>query len=1407
MAGYTPASSIGQGFGPNAYTYGQYNNQGYTTLQYAAPAPPSMSLARAAWLNITGDYMSTTPGLSTVDNAAMIQQRARMFWDSGFRTFGSGFAQGMAYLTLNAGNLFSSAGKFLGGYHGSLVPEVVNGIEVIPQGFYDAANWAKGTRGTFGRALYKFGHWGEYGGLNKHLYYNLTRRAAAQFAEMGPQPLAALSDILPESPGFGNTIAGWFRAGKGGFIENMAEHFGANPAKSGSLFERVALYAEQNGLLKTFGRSFRRLGAGLIGQTAYFLGTGALINGAASALSNAFFAGDEATLDAALQFTALKDKIFNNVGKISPEENARKIAEAIRQKAITDTGISGMFTKAVFGKRLDERINKTTALYGLFANYGLVGKSGSAEEFIQKASQLEEAVKKLAKTFGSTTSQAIDMVRAMKSQGISNNNLVKAGENLRLTQAISGYTAMQTMAIQSHGSEAMRGTMFDTTLGIGIANDVIQKTAIAAELQPGWNKTLFALRGKDSTNVALTRAMANLAKSTDVRSAFIASLYEKRGDRYVYTGHVNQRVLNEAFAGRGTYITDRPTQDLLVQRYLTELSVSERASAGREIQRATSHMSVTGFNNLLSSVMSSAGYKSKEAGLVAYFMQQGFSPEVAASAAKAMSRNTTSTTMATQFRIDAMRQLRNRLAGGISTSILGAIGDNLDLGLVSSFASGLGSLSNGIFGRAAGFVESGAAAGLGTALAYGSATAGGLMTLPFAALAAGYSARRGVAALTGLRSNIATTLVGAAPLTVGGLAGIGTVRGILAARNASVAAGAVGDATFAGVTATGLVAGGAIAASGGYLGYRLGSEAASKLFYGKSIADLYNEGHTTAAGTLRTAGTAIGAVGASWVAGSTVASLAFLANPLVLAGVGATAAGVGLYNYMREAGDLDAAKQRKKILSKVQSVIGLRGLTKSTIAEAEAAYSTHAKMTMAYSKSLGDIPKILKTHTLGLNRALAGGYESNPEAAILNALQAAMPGKELAQVNALIKKDWTVNAIPGGYGAYIQKNLVTALDLYKGDMLNATAGPSAYILRNLKYMYSHGNQTVKDTIIKMTNGLDKGVFSGDIKYKTIKDYLEKSGTAALGSINLSSAQISNALASANATLGLAGGSAIEEAQATNVASMVEALIAKGYKGRQSIATSEGAIEYYSQSYGLSKKIVTNILSAAAMKKDEDLKRAVGNLALVGVTNAHQMINRQIMKATASGLRGLGDVLHKNVTTALTELATTGSISIERSKELVKDLASVKGNKFASKVEALITARQHLTQEAGNALFNAGAIDYNAYKSKMGVHGVLSRSQFMEAAGSDAYLTADELRNYARNVFSRRQVAELTAEENTIAPKDRVESALKAVEDIAQVLKGRFGPDGKGREPGKDPTGVSAGVIGAPVAAKTSSEKR
>lgn len=1332
MAGYTSAPTIG-GYGNiNASNYGQYDAQGYDTSPYAYSTAPSMSLGQAAWIDSTSKgYKSPYAGVSNLDYMQAVKQRASMFWDQAAAKGVGAAAYGTSYLALNAGSAFMSMGLTIGG--GTQVNEAAGLV-----------NWAKtGATRNIGERLYNFGHAGEHGFIAQKLWHG----GATPFFKSMANTAAGAGEWVGRGVGEGLTAlaekAGW---------EGGARHVGsagdavggwlsaaAKKAKSGQgwfkgsagMLESASGYFRKHGVIAGVTKAGLRGTAALAAPMAYFVGTSALLNAGISGVENVFTAGDDATQSAALTFESLKGKIFNKGGRDAAVRNAEDIAQAIKKQVVGEQGISGLTSRFLFGHKLNGEIEKKTALFGAFADYGLVDKSSSGGEFVKKARELEEAVKSLSKTFQATTSKTLDMVRVMKSQGIGNGQLASAGTNTQLTADMSGYSREQVMSIQSRGSEAFRGTYFSPEVGIGIANDVIRRTSVMENTDPEYSKTAFAMRGKDSMNVFLTKMQSNLANSSNVKKMLIASMYENRGGSYVYTGKVNKAALQKEMAGQKTYLSDFNTQAELVQKYNNELTTSQKFKTDVAIQDFSEHLGAGQMNKLVGSALKTAAHMTKEEGLAIQYVNQGLSPKVAASLAKAMSKDISNDVVSATYKADALRSLNTKAAGNsVSNSLLSGIGDNLDLGIVSSLLSFTGGISDKVFGKTgAGVGELGL--GIGGMMAVGGAVLPGMMVAGAMASAA-YGYDKNSYAAGG--SMLATQLAGMGMYSTAGALGFG-----------GMAAGGMA----AGATATGLLGG--MAGAGA-------ATAVGRAYYGMTNRELLRDRTNMYAG-MNIGGGAIG--GGALTAGLTgyLLGAAALTNPLGLAAIGtATIAGAaaGTYKYITERDEDDLLQQREDVQGTAKSVRDMSLLGNSDFKNQ--LLNSYVSTSKEKYSDLPSVKKFSKGHDTIFNREMSrlnagelsvddflsgqAGWgmlsNSSKDIADLHSNQAGVGRRIIADA---------------GYG-FVDE---TDTAVYKQEVTNV-----------LRKMYRQGNQNTKDEMLKG-------------KPKAFREMLEGGFSAPI----LSLSQQKNTLDGINkgkkhkVTLG----------QSTALAGALNEMAGLMDTDPDLYSSMRGdanntSMQALAKKYGLSSDYLYSYVNEN-YKKDttsSTFREAASTLGQIGVSNMIGVTKTSALKAVGSAFSVKQAATVGN---ALGSMIASGRMTEENTAALSKALGKTGGGQFGADLRGMIATSANLYDMSQGDSFDGKGMskaEADAMMQKEGYKGALNMDMFKAAAGNDDMLTSKELADFSKQTLMLGGVKKSANDELAVSPSEAVgeiKDNVKRTADYLEVLVRNAGDTSQG----------------------------
>lgn len=1369
MAGYTSAPSLG-GYGNiNAANYGQYNNQGYDTSGYGNRTAPGMSLAQAAWINSSnnGNLRSPYAGTSNLEYMSAVSQRAQMFWDqAGVTAVGTG-AYAAGFLGLNAGSAFMQVGSLIG---------------------KSGDAWKNTFAGNLGKGMHAFGKFGEEGIIPRLAWHGAAMPMGRVMADVVSAPFAGAAEhggawamkklggyagvvgeesLAAYSQAPGQALAGYIRKGAGGTAESILSSF---TSSGKNLFAKAANYAETHGVASTLIKSGARVAGGLFGTMAYFTGVDAALNMTVGGVTNMLQAGDAATAEASLTFQSLKGKMFNNSARGDAKNQADIVAESIRKQVSREEGITSNASRFFYGHRLDGAIEKKTALYGMFAENGLVGNSKSGGDFVKKAQELEKAVKSLARAFKQTTSETIDSIRVMKSQGISDKNLVAAGENTSLTAGMSGYSAKQVMAVQSHGTEEFRGTVYNPEVGVAIANDVIQRTSISEDRDAGWKDVQFSMRGKDSLNVFLTRAQSKMAKSSNVRKLLIASMYRKSGDSFVYTGEVNKEAVYNELSGQQTYLSNIGTQNHLVKRYMNQLTTNERNAGDQSLQSFTSTLSAGDMSSLIGSAFRSVGHESKEAGMAAFFVKEGLSPKLAAQLAKSMARETGNNMVAETYKQDAINQL-NAKAGvqQRSTSIAGFLGSNFDMGMASTLFNFTGSVSDRVFGKGyAGVGE--AAVGIGgIALGAGaSALSVGAGAGLAGSLMYGYNNRDTVGKyMFGATSTLGKTLSAASLPAVGMLAATG-MKGYLMAQGY----GALG----ASATVTGL---GILGYIGGKTGSSIG-ESALGAYYGETNASMIRN-RRGALGAASIGGGAIGGTAAAGLAAYMLPSLSLGLPGLAFAGlVGAGAAAHSYYN--RVASD-DLLAKREQVVGAAKSVSDLALLQGTDLLNVLG--SDYATVESAYQAlpQLRQVSGALGGMTSRLGRQLRGTSGSHAKRTLLlESLSGSMAGflssDSRGKLEALDKQYFahaggTVTSSFLGrkgttnvYGANAASDrermgLIMASEAGSGDNVVLKSKMQREIMQGMSYMYNSGNNAVKEQILDSLSGMTgtvsvaTGIDGTATRYDSVRDYLENSG----GNTSVSTAQLKTNLGSLNKMI---AGDDISLGQATELAYIMDEVggLSKSHFKAMRSNQKHATYSRLANETSFTANQIYNILGT----KNLDTSRVAITAGRIGYGNKMMMLNSNIQDTVSRGITGpaadtVTDILMGNL----------GNFDRKANMSLLGALEGQQG-RLAAGLTAMATASRKMAVQS-RSLGNT-PMAWKEYKSFVKEQGMqmLSEKDFLAASGGDKAITGQELLNYSGQRYVTNRVSELMKQENAVAPEQAIEEITKNTKSMTGYLQ-------------------------------------
>lgn len=1419
MSQYIPMGNPGPYGSVTAANFGQFNNQGYSTSPYANAYMPSMSTAQAAWISATTSaYKSPYSGLTNLEYMEQVRQRSQMFWDQAAIKGANAVAYGTGFLYFNAGSAFQSVGKLLGGKTGG--------------------------------ALEAFGNSGEWGMAPRLLWHNGVKRFTNAFADSLSEPIGqgmsraagSFMNKIADWRGLSgtareafidapkNTMAGYFNSMAGGSLETMAETFAGKAPVSltakgpifpnaeeaarfgvkefkGNLFSNAAAYTKKHGVLAGAAKSGARIMGGLASTMGYFMATGAALDFAIGGTENLLTAGNFEQQESALNFQAMKGKIFDSRGQDNAKVYAQEIAKAIKEQVVQETGIKGSVNRFLFGHQLGEGIEKKSSMYSLFAQYGLTGKSSNADEFLSKARQLEKAVESLSKTFGKTASQAVDMIRVMKSQGIKDANLIKAGKSLQLTSDISGYSAEQVMSIQSHGSEAMRGTMFSSELGVGLANQVMRRTAIASEMDESWNKALYTFRGKDSANVLLTKTMGDLARSRDVQGMFVASMFKNAGRGYEYTGKVDYNALNNAISGSGSFITDRDTQAMLISRF-ENLTTAQQNQASIQIQRATKQVGASGMMKLIGSSYTANGFNSAEAGLVAELINRGVPPEEAAAAAKAMTRNVDNRMMAQNFKADAIRALNTQVGRGktsITDSIFGQIGSNFNLGVAGSLLKLAGSASTGLFGRQAGAVEvAGGMALAGRAFLPTVASTINPLALTAGAVLSAYANRDTIGRAMGQAFGLGNTAFNS---TMAGM-----VPAALTLGGATMAHGAV--------MSGGLGIGGTLGAGiGGYMGYGAGQSIVNpiaNLVYGQDARSLRRDRAGSAAflhGTFGAAGAGLGTIGGAMVMGVTATAAAPFA--LAAATIGA---GYGLYNYA----DLkrkEEIEDRKQLIMDTARTVGDLDLLEGTdlLNQAASSYIEDArglaKIADFKPSTTMDRQTRRKLQTFMLNTSHELIYDSTRRATTtskkdkdswwyknwysVRAYHAVT--NKLIDMTKYVAKNTTMDdrdvrmfqvqrylnqGIRDFYsdGKGYEGNVVEEIMSRSGKNTIKLKGSKDFRkhLRGVQEMYEYGSDDVKQAILDNFKSF-KGTIVDEAgnEFSSINNFLRKSS---LASKMTDPEQIQEEMTVVNSMLKFDDSKMdnLTVAEASSAAYVFNSYFNMSARERENFlaqtTSAKDARRHMAKKIGWSEKRLYEVVLSQKGMDDKTRMIAAGRLAKASYGAKMQMVESRISDVV---LQQLGSKAGTRLSGVLKQVTSSGQLTDEGAKTIREIIANEEAagrqSPFLKQLGQMVNFREQFLEQAAAWTGNENqSYTWKEYREKFKDSKRISGQLFISAAGDDGKLSKKELEKFVGDRYITNKLPQLLMQQQTLDPVTTVKGIGNDVNIIKQVLQASLG---------------------------------
>lgn len=823
---YIPGQSINPiNTGYDFRSHGQYNNPAFDNYIYGNFYPDTITPFRAYLYKNYMGYGAPPPGMSFAEYRERIDRLADRF----------------------SGHFITSTAAGLGSFTASLAlmyPNVLKAVMPAPgSGFFGQVFSAASSAGhyLFGGGLTNemgaaFGQW--VGSGIGNVLSNVTRTG-----------LNTIGNLI--SPGW--AIGDIFSTG----VSNLAMQYGTRGMAEGAL-----AVLNSGGRLTNLGAALGWVGrgvAGFAGTLAGFMVTQAILDRTLNAIINAGVFGGRSGIDAKQEevsdiFESLSERILGGGSNYNRRGFAEGVAQRIREKAIAASteGIFGFgryytpsgdswLGRFFQGGGIKSRMDVLTAQYGLMAQSGLLDKSNTVDEFIRKADAMYAAIEKLGQALGQTTTKAMETARVLKSQGLRTpGEIGAAGADINLSSIMSGYTTNQVLALASEATESFRGTIFGANMGFSMANDVIRRGALASNIvgAQSWDKTLYTLRGKDSTNLLMSRVTSQLFNSTEIKDILVASLFRPTATGFQFTGSINVDALRQVIAGRSNYLVDAGIVGTLAADFKS-LDVVTRAQAERMLNEYSANLSASEMRGLLGGAFRLRGYANAQQGYESYLRSMGLPPTEAYNLSRVLSADITWQEMVYDYyaaQSNYLDMLARRTSGLSSTylsrllfnshRLAGSWTPLLTTGAYATLGAlmglplgGLGAVGGAIMGGTLGLMETvpyyqhiGARAGyVGASSSFGAGLFLDMMHKG-AALTAGAGALYGVKAATA-GAGIKLALSGTASLLGAGLLSgylgdrsIDYISGYMGLDNTGLAAGVAKGITGAGLAAGGVTA-------------------------------------------------------------------------------------------------------------------------------------------------------------------------------------------------------------------------------------------------------------------------------------------------------------------------------------------------------------------------------------------------------------------------------------------------------------------------------------------------------------------------------------------------------------------------------------------------------------------------
>jgi len=720
------------------------------------------------------------------------------------------------------------------------------------------------------------------------------------------------------------------------------------------------------------------------------------------------------------------------------------------------------------------------------------------------------------------------------------------------------------------------------------------------------------------------------------------------------------------------------------------------------------------------------GFSSKEEGLAAQYAAQGLSPKVAAALAKQMSRNVSGNMMAETYKADAVRQLNARAGASIKgNSLMSFMGNNLDLGLVSSLFKFTGAASEAVFGK------SGA---LGAEL--------GLAAAPYIGLAAAGPLALGVGAVSYGMNNASTVGRGLLSKDASNAQRAMVAGGMNFIRNAgAMAAGYAGYGAMGGGLMGTLGAAAPIAAV--YAGSKVGTWGASKLLkgmYGRNAMADEHRGVGIAAYSGGAAATTLATLGA-------MSHFGLALGPWGWAGSALAAGAAGAIMYGQDKYGADLVRDKRLVSGAARSAADLEMLRGTDLYnELQQSYvGAHSGVSagVAYRKPTmskrmeAKFSKYMHQATYVSNRVRGTRVSRMFSAASVNNVMQKMTGEDLAAS----MKSFEISG-SSWHGAYV------------GGVTNPGSRSRMAIISRI---YKNGTDSMREAIERA--GTDYTSFIGEdgVSYRSPKEYLTKKGRVAINidSLNTRIDDFNDVYVGADA-------SRLQLGQSSAMAAALNKLATFDSETLSGIASNANSpiIGALAKQYGVDSNKLFNLANGRTGVSADRLKLMASHLGGIGMDNYMYMLGHTT-KSTV-----IDNISADNVTAVskiLGSVTTSGKMTPAQAAMLQKSLAG-EASTYASQLKGMVQSRGYLAYQS-TQIGGDGISSYEAYKKKFKDHQ-MTQSMYQQAS-VDGVLTAQELSNYSASGYTMQRLSQINTDANTVAPKQAIEQLVDNVDKIAR----------------------------------------